>query len=66
MNLIANCCVGGFLYEMNNEQFSNPFIWSMTNTASFIYLIENYDNINWYDIDIDKYQRSDGKNAIVL
>lgn len=61
MNLISNCCVGGFLYEINNEQFSNPFIWTMTNSDSFIYLLENYDNINWDNIEFDKFKRSDGK-----
>lgn len=63
MNLISNCCVGAFIYEIKNEEFNNPFMWAMTNTDSFIYLMEHYDNINWDNIDFDKFQRSDGKNC---
>lgn len=66
MNLISNCCLGAFIYEIKNEEFNNPFMWAMTNTDSFIYLMEHYDTINWDNIDFDKFQRSDGKNVIQL
>ena len=63
MNLISNCCLGAFIYEMQNEEFNNPFMWTMTNTDSFISLMEHYDNINWDSIDFDKFQRSDGEKC---
>ena len=63
MNLIANCCIGAFIYEMQNEEFNNPFMWAKTNTDSFIYLMENYDNINWNNIEINKYKRFDAQTC---
>ena len=47
MNIIANNCVGGRLYQVRNTKFQNPFVWTRIVHDQFIYLIKNYDNIDW-------------------
>ena len=50
MNLVANTCMGGFLYQLNNEPFGNPFIWAMTQSKSMIQCINNFSKINWSNV----------------
>lgn len=47
MNLISNCCCGARVYKKCNEQYNNPFMWSLMSAFDFIKLIENYDKINF-------------------
>ena len=48
-NIIANNCIGGFLYKFSNKQFPNPFIWTSMYFEDFLFLIQNYDKINFDD-----------------
>lgn len=47
MNLIGNNCVSGAIYKLNNIQYNNPFFWCNIYHNDFMYLIKNYDNINF-------------------
>lgn len=52
MNIIANNCIGGYLYRLHNKEFNNPFIWTALHFNDFIYLIQNYGKINFNDYEI--------------
>lgn len=47
MNIICNNCVGSRIYQYTNTKYNNQFIWSSIDINDFIYLINNYDNINF-------------------
>ena len=47
MNIICNNCVGSRIYQYTNIKYNNQFIWSSIDINDFIYLINNYDNINF-------------------
>lgn len=40
-NIICNNCIGARMYEVNNMQFPNLFMWNAINCLDFIKLIEN-------------------------
>lgn len=54
MNLIANSCIGGYLYKLHNEQFANPFIWAMLDTDAMINCINKFCPIDWGKIKLEK------------
>lgn len=66
MNLIGNNCIGGRLYEVKNIQFSNPFIWMRILPEEYIYLIKNYDNINFNNVQfsLEEFKYKDKFNVI--
>lgn len=48
MNLISHNCLSGYLYKNHlNERFENPFIWTVIDFNSFIYMIKNWEKINF-------------------
>lgn len=47
MNVICNDCVGGELYKLYNEQYENPFIWTILPFNDFLKLYKNYDKIDF-------------------
>lgn len=48
MNLISNTCLSAAIQKLCLKQkFTNPFCWSWIEPKSFLYLIENYKNINY-------------------
>lgn len=56
-NIIANNCIGGFLYKFSKKQFPNPFIWTSMYFEDFLFLIQNYDKINFDDYLIEKHEK---------
>lgn len=54
-NVIVNDCIGGYLYRFSNKQFPNPFIWTAIGFESFIYLIRNYDTIDFENYEIVRH-----------
>lgn len=50
MNLISNNCAGARFYQMNNMEFTNPFMWCCIFADDFISLVKQYDNINFSNI----------------
>jgi len=68
MNIICNNCVGGRLYEVNNEQFTNPFIWERIDHNDFIYLIKNFNNINFYNTSfkLEYYKSVNYQNVLCI
>ena len=58
MNIICNNCVGARLYEVTKQQFPNPFMWMSINSDDFIYLVQNYDIIDFNNptFELEKYK----------
>lgn len=55
MNIIANSCVGGFIYKNELKvPFQNPFIWNIIDYNSMLYLVKNYDKINFENFELMK------------
>jgi len=54
MNIIANNCCGGWLYTHNKMEYTNPFMWSITQYDSLIYLLGHFYDINWTNIKISE------------
>jgi len=55
MNIICNSCVGGFIYKNELKcSFKNPFIWNIIDFNSMLYLIKNYEKINFNDYELVK------------
>ena len=55
MNIIANSCCGGHLYKsLFKQPFQNPFIWNIIDFNSMLYLIKNYDKINFNNYELIK------------
>ena len=50
MNLVANSCIGGYLYRLNSEAFSNPFMWAMLKCNDMIKCINGFNKVNWGNI----------------
>lgn len=59
INLIGNCCVSAFIYELNNIQFNNPFIWSFINPQSYKNIILNYNSIPTSKISLSEVSNND-------
>lgn len=51
MYLISNNCVGSSLYALHHIQFNHPFVWGAFDLDDFIYLADNFNNINFNNID---------------
>lgn len=48
MNIISNCCLGGFITrDVLHEPFSNPFVWAWLTTEDVCHTIQHYTNINF-------------------
>ena len=50
MNTISNNCCGGWYYKYNNTPYNNPFMWSITQYDSIVYLLQHFYDINWSNI----------------
>ena len=46
MQIIANNCIGGYLYNESKMQFQTPFIWSLIDFENYIKLVEQIRNID--------------------
>lgn len=55
MNIISNNCLSGFLYkDFLRTEFENPFVWSVIDFKSMLYLIQNYNKINFKNFELIK------------
>lgn len=55
MNLISQNCLSGNIYQnCLREQFSNPFIWTVIDFSSMLYLIQNWKSINFKNYELVK------------
>lgn len=46
MNIISANCVAGQIYKRLNLQYANPFMWVSIFLSDYMYIIENWDNID--------------------
>ena len=54
MNIISHNCVGARIYQMKGIKYENPFMWCVIPPEDFIYLYNNYNNINYENIVLKK------------
>lgn len=54
MNVIANNCIGGELYKDLKYEFNNPFMWTSVPIDKYLFLTNNYNSINWNNVQIEK------------
>lgn len=64
MLVISNNCCGGRLYQITETVYNNPFMWCEVPYDSIIYLMKNYDKINWYNYNFEKSQIN--KNTFII
>ena len=72
-NIISNNCIGARYYQNNHIQFQNPFMWNLIKLTDFIFLIENFDKIDFNNIklyfsknEVKKDHDSDKCSTILL
>lgn len=46
-DIICNNCLGYRIYELKRHEFMNPFQWCVIKPLDMLYLIENYENIDF-------------------
>lgn len=54
MLVISNNCCGGRFYQQTNMKFNNPFIWMICPYDSIIYIMNNFDKIDWFNYEFEK------------
>ncbi len=55
MNIISNNCLGGFIYkDFLQIKYENPFIFSLMDYDDFLYLLENYETIDFENFELIK------------
>lgn len=54
MNIVSNSCIGACLYKQCHNTFNNPFMWNVIDFDSFVYLIEHWNEIDFYDYELIK------------
>lgn len=63
-NIISNNCLGGFILRQLNLPFTNPFIWCVTPYHSIKHIMQHYDTIDWFKINL--CESSIKQNTFVL
>ena len=63
MNLIGNNCGSAFYYKFAQIEFNNPFVWCLFTPQDMIYLIQNYENIDFDEIDLAKLDENTFKTS---
>ena len=54
-NIISNNCLGGYVYrDILKEEYQNPFIWTRLDNTDLINLLENFDTLNFKNIELFK------------
>lgn len=53
MYIISNNCVGSSLYALCGVQFNHPFVWGAFDLYDFVYLADNFENINYHNIRLE-------------
>lgn len=60
MNIIGNTCLGSsFMKFALNSKLNNPFSWALIDNESMLYLIKNYDKIDFKNIQIGRLSDSE-------
>ena len=52
--IIANSCAGAFCYQQLSIQYDNPFISNVIEGKYWNLLLENFEQINWFNLEINK------------
>lgn len=52
MILIGNNCLSGLFYQFHAIQYNQPFMWCVTPYDSFEKLLNSYDSLNWFNVNM--------------
>lgn len=52
MNVICNTCAASHVFADNNIIFSNPFVWNTIIADDYLRLVQNYDKINFANLEV--------------
>ena len=67
MNIVSNCCLGGYAYkDIFNTSFANPFIWSWMTAENVCYLIDNFNNIDFKNYELSTYNNLPLKDTVCI
>lgn len=55
MIYICNNCVGARIYQLLNLQFNNPFIWCRITSDDMLFLIQNFNDIDFLRFELKSY-----------
>ena len=68
MNIICNNCVGARLYEVTNQQFPNPFMWSAIKWKDFIKLVSNFEKFDFNNptFELETYLNNEYQTVLVI
>lgn len=58
MNLISNCCLVGDFCEIKKVKFFTPFVWNTFFIPDIKTLIENYETLDFDNIELTKYKNT--------
>ena len=65
MNIISNCCLGGYAYkDIFNECFVSPFIWSWMTAEDVCYLMDNFNKIDFKNYELSTYNNFPLKDGV--
>ena len=57
MNIIGNSCASSYVVrDFIKQQHTTPFVWCSCSEADIIYVIDNYDSINWNNFHTELYE----------
>jgi hypothetical protein len=54
INLFTNNCLGAFTYQEMKMEYNNPFMWSVVSIDDMVKLLNNYQNLDWFNIKCEK------------
>lgn len=57
MNIISHNCVGAEVYKLEDCQYGNPFIWCVIPPEDFQVLYDNYEQIDFSNIKLEKDEK---------
>lgn len=69
INLVSSCCVGAYLMrDYYNCQYMNPFVWTSIDSRSMRNLIMDWDDLNWFNIDVkvNNYDFAERTEPIII
>ena len=69
MQIVANNCLGGYIYRHYNAKFLTPFVWNAISPDDYLKLVQNIRNINFNNvnmsIDVNTKKKSKDKFVVV-
>lgn len=49
--IIGNNCLSSYVYSCSQSQFNTPFVWSVVSPKDMLFLMDNFWNIDFNDVE---------------